>query len=173
MSAQPATASDSPHYALELEAAKLGTKNQLERFLAGYLPEDELLALARKVLFAPFDGFERWGKDTKVKPFEIQHSPRCPCHPRVGGGSAEVEAEFETAQAGELTHAEWEVYRAMGAARDHASKHPWLVGTSSVTTEPLAHFATCRKCEAEASRMSAKVTIEWAGRKLVREYVLR
>ena len=154
------------HRDLEHAAAKLGTENQRERYAAGMLPEDELLALARGELFKPFDGFKRWGKDTKVRAFDIRH--RSPCVL-----TRESDINFEVTQAGELTHDEWVVYKQIGEARDYASRHAWLAGISSVVIEPLAHFATCPACDAESTRMSAKVTIEWAGRKLVREYVLR
>jgi hypothetical protein len=166
---------DRPIQQVELEAAaaKLGTTNQQERFAAGLLPEDELLALARAELFKPFEtlaqhGVKRWGKDTKVRPSEIRHDSRGRCDMRH-----ESEITYETCQAGELTHDEWEVYRLVMTARDEAAKHPWLASTAAVTIEPLAHFATCTACQAEASRMSVKATIKWAGRELVREYLLR
>src|SRR6185295_12666870 len=47
---------------LELEALKLGTDNQRERYSAGLLPEDELTALARTELFTGFAGLRRWAK---------------------------------------------------------------------------------------------------------------
>jgi hypothetical protein len=162
---------------LELEtlAVRLGTTNQQERFAAGMLPEDELLALARAELFKPFellamDGVKRWGKDTKVKISEIRHERTC--EEREDASPQAI--LFETCQAGELKHGEWETYRRFQTTRDIAAEHPWLARVArGVLLEPLAHFATCSVCQAEASRMSVKVTIHWAGRELVREYVLR
>lgn len=156
---------------LELAAVKLGTKNQQERFAAGLLPEDELLALARAELFRPFDGYRRWAKDTKVRASEIRH--KRDCEEASDPMTSDEAIVFETCLAGDLTHDEWEVYREMGCARDEAAKHPWLASMASVVIEPIAHFATCTVCQGEASRMSVKIIIEWAGRKLTREYVLK
>ncbi len=154
---------------LELAAVALGTDNQRERFAAGLLPEDELLALARAELFKPFNHLPRWGKDTKVMPGEIRH--RRNCEERNDRTSPEP-IVFETAQAAELSHQEWVAYREVQKARDLAAHHPWL-DSAAVLIEPLMHFATCTVCQGEASRASAKITIHWAGRDLVREYVLR
>jgi hypothetical protein len=154
------------HTELEAAAVRLGTQNQQERFAANLLPEEELLGLARAVLFEPFSlGITPWGTKTRVQVNDVKHHKDC----AVGDGSDVV---FDTTQAGELNHDEWERYREFMRIRDRAALHPWLDSPQAVTLEPIAHFATCRHCEGEACRMSVKVTIEWAGRKLVREYVL-
>lgn len=150
---------------LEAAAAHLGTDNQRERFAAGLLPEDELLALARGELYRPFDGLPRWGKYTLVRVADIRHTPKCEGHDK--------DVVFESCQAGELSHDEWVAYRALQAARDIAALHPWLSSPGAITLEPMGHFATCTACDAEVCRMSAKVIVKWAGRELVREYVLR
>lgn len=160
---------DSPHHHAEIAAVATGTPNQQERYAAGFLPEDELLALARAELFKPFDGFKRWAKDTRLQAKDVRHDKTCEEH---GAPTSAEPIVFETCQAIELSHDEWKIYRSIGEARDTADRHDWLA-PGSVTIEPLAHFATCSVCQAEAVRMSTKVTVAWAGRRLVREYVLR
>lgn len=159
---------------LEVLAVKLGTANQQERYAAGLLPEDELLAIARTELFKPFEllaqqGVKRWNKDTRVRLNEIRHERSC----EERNDTSPEAILFESCQAGELTHGEWETYRIFQKHRDIAAAHPWLATVNGVVLEPIAHFATCSVCQAEASRMSVKVTVHWAGRALVREYVLR
>jgi hypothetical protein len=151
---------------LEAEAIKLGTDNQRERYAAGLLPEDELLAIAREELFRPFAAFSRFSTAVKVRDRDVHHTRDCPRTRTI---------EYETTQADELSHDEWAGYRAIQAARDVAFLHPWLqaAGAGHVTTEPLMHWGSCPLCKAEAYRSSARVVVEWAARELVREYVLR
>ena len=80
--------------------------------------------------------------------------------------------EFETAHATELTHDDWERYRAFQAARDKAALHSWLATSGDVILQPLTHWASCPLCEAEVCRQTVHVQIAWAGRTLVREYLL-
>ena len=154
---------------LEAMAVRLGTRNQQERFAAGLLPDDEINSLARTELFKPFADLPKWG-NKMLRAEHVKHEPRC--NTQGGIVTCDGRVEFETCDVAELSHDEWEVYRLVQQGRDTAANHPWL-DLGSVTIEPLAHFATCSECEAEASRVSAKVTIKWAARELVREYVLR
>ena len=150
---------------LEEAAVHFGSDNQKERYAAGLLPEEELCGLAREQLFKPFAGIPRWGTMTRVQAKDVRHHRQC--------AAGDTDIVFEAVAAGELTHDEWEAYRLIQAARDIAAVHPWLMSTNAITLAPMAHFATCRHCEAEACRTSVKVTIQWAGRELVREYVLK
>jgi len=156
---------------LELEALKLGTDNQRERYSAGLLPEDELTALARTELFTGFAGLRRWAKrdhtalGEKLK-HRISHAGAAclnnPDHP-----------DLETTDAEELEADEWNTLKHIQAMADIVTRHHWLVRShGSVQIKPSTHWATCKSCKAETSRSSAKVTIEWAGRLLTREYAL-
>jgi hypothetical protein len=147
----------------ELEALSLATDNQRERYAAGLLPEDELLAIARAELFKPFDGFKRWRTGSGVKSEDVRHDRDCQDRTVI----------FETTQAGELSHDEWSMYRTIGEARNKSALHSWFTESAAVTIEPLTHWATCTSCKGEAARSSVKVSVQWAGRVLVREYSLQ
>lgn len=162
---------------LERDAlAARGTDNQRARHKAGVLPEDELLAVARAELFAPFNAFTQW-HNRNLKPSAVRHKERH-CHGRI---------DFETAEPDELTHEQWEALAQIKAAAEIAADHHWVTRSlneaaersgilaanmRSVIVEPLAHWATCEKCGAEEVRASVKITILWAGRSLAREYAL-
>jgi hypothetical protein len=156
---------------LELEAlASLGSANQRERYLANVLPESELLALVRTELFKPFDGFTRLHKLTASDLIPLG----CACHGKPGW-----KVEYETAEAAELGHEQWETLAAIRRAAEPLVDHHWIVRSSwevesgpRVLVETLAHWATCNLCQTELDRPSAKVSIRWAGRVLTREYQL-
>src|SRR5277367_1555304 len=59
---------------LEHEALKLGTDNQRERYAAGHLPQEELLALARESLFGSFKDIQRW---KALGYAEVNHKGTC------------------------------------------------------------------------------------------------
>lgn len=91
-----------------------------------------------------------------------------PC-PAVG----RPDFEIETAEVDVLTAAEWDTLRKLQDMARAAEVHPWLVRSGgTVKVEPATTWATCKVCKSEACRSHAKVSIEWAGRTLVREYVL-
>lgn len=59
-------------------AAALGNDRQRARFENGWLPEEELLAIARTELFKPFDETERrYSSAMKIKYTDIRHTPAC------------------------------------------------------------------------------------------------
>lgn len=151
-----------------------GTENQRARYAEGLLPEDELLAIARAELFAPLNDF---GPFRKLKPQECKHKSRL-CRGHI---------EFETREAGELAHDEYEGLAKIRVAAELASRHEWinssLVNESMrtnvslhdmrrITVTPMTHWGTCKECGHETTRSSAMVTILWAGRLLSREYRL-
>lgn len=154
------------HTWLELEALKLGTDNQRERYAAQLLPEDELTALARTELFKVFGDTHRWKAITKT---EVKHS-------NTGhgcGGADGRHVTFETCDVGELAHDEWENLKLITQMVNLAQRHTWLVRSGGkVTIACQSHWASCATCESEVCRSSAKVSIEWAGRILTREYAL-
>lgn len=152
---------------LELEAIAYGNTNQRERYAAGVLPEDELLGIVRPLLFNPFHELPRWSigrdRDRMVFTLRKQHEP---CDNIV------FLVDMETTAVAELTAAEWDRLKTINAAAEIAGKHPWISQAGSVAVRTASHWVTCMSCKAEVVRSSAKVTIQWAGRALVREYAL-
>jgi hypothetical protein len=135
-----------------------GTASQLERYDAGLLPDDELFALARTVLFAPFAGFRRW---VKLAPADLMH--RRGCHGDVA---------FETRSAPDLNAEEWAMFKTIRdvvfEANDNVLREHHTSGDVSI----VEHAGTCAVCGAQVFARSASVRIEWAGRPLSREYSL-
>lgn len=153
---------------LEIEALKEGTENQRERYAAGVLPEDELTHLARAILFKGFGdlALRRWAsRDRDALGRQLKHRPLCdqqPTHDPI----------METCEVDELSADEWRLLTRIREMAKAAALHPWLAPDGKVEVTTSAHWATCQHCKAEAVRASAKVTIHWAGRQLVREYAL-
>lgn len=150
---------------LELEALKNGTEDQRERYAAGFLPEEELTQLARNVLFEPLAGLDlrRWAsRNREMLAKDLKHAAD---HSQI---------EYETCDVDSLSTDEWKRLKAIQAGAEIIKTHPWcddrVGGKVEVTT--AAHWATCKGCGVEAVRHSAKVTIHWAGRQLVREWSL-
>jgi len=135
-----------------------GTANQLERYEAGLLPDDELFALARTVLFAPFAGFRRW---VKLAPADLMH--RRGCHGDV---------TFTTRAAPDLNSEEWAMFKTIRdvvfEANDNVLREHHTSGDVSI----VEHVGTCAVCGAQVFARAASVRVEWAGRPLSREYGL-
>jgi hypothetical protein len=135
-----------------------GNLNQMERHLAGLLPDDELLTLARGVLFAPFTAYKRW---IKLSPGDLMHRRGC-----------RGVVSFTTHSAPDLTAEEWSRYKtirdAVHAANGGVLKPYGALGE----VELVEHVGTCAPCGAECSARSVSIRIEWAGRPLSREYSL-
>lgn len=175
--------------------AHYGTTSQLERYAADLLPEDELCALAREQLYKPFGGLARYSSSEKIKVSELRHQSDCAVFVkeseirRADGGEPfspetqkriargiqkyliEDAIDFETCAMAELDKEGWQWLKAIESSAEAARKHPYLAG-GTVVVEPLTHWATCRHCQAEIDRSTAKVHIHWAGRTLTREYLL-
>ena len=155
------------HTWLELEALKLGRADQRERHAAGVLPEEELLALARGVLYAPLDGWTRW-KNRDLHAREVRHKGSCE--------SRHNDVEYKTLGGAELPAMDADTWNRLGELRHAVNRinvHPWLVKShASATVEVTKHEARCVKCRAVAVRYTARVALPWAGRILVREYLL-
>jgi hypothetical protein len=150
---------------LELEALEKGTTDQRERYHESVLPDEELTGLARVELFANFLGLSRWASRDHLRlERELKHGSHTALSTNIA---------YETAEVTELTAEEWATLRRIQGAAEQTRKHQWIVRPgATVTVEPSTHWASCSVCEAETFRSSAKVTIQWAGRLLVREYAI-
>lgn len=147
---------------LELAVLEGASDNQRERYDAGLLPEDELLTLARAELFKAFDGIPRWSWNKHVR--DLRHASDC--------ATKDTSPAYEQCDVGEVTATEWENLKLVTRAASETNHHPWLDRTGNCVVEAAAHWLTCPTCKAEMYKVSAKVTIHWAGRALVREYNL-
>lgn len=155
---------------MEAEAVKLGDDNQRERFAAGVLPEDELLFLARNELFRPFADMRRWSSSGRSG---VNLTASAVHHERLCNAKDGSRVTFETTDASELGHDEWRTLKSLQELAHVVEVHPWMRRSGGkVTIQRHTHWATCDRCKAEAFRSSAKVSIEWAGRVLTREYAL-
>jgi hypothetical protein len=140
--------------------AAYGSENQYERFMAGLLPESELMSLARHHLFAPFAEFRRWAK---IEDRDMRHERTC-----AGG-----EVRFITQKPDTLTHDEWSIFKKIGAAVSVANNaRPFAANNITATVELVEHVGRCSACEAEVYGRAASIRIIWAGRPLSREYTL-
>jgi len=135
-----------------------GTVNQTERYEAGLLPDDELFALARVVLFSSFGDFRRW---VKLAPADLMH--RRGCHGDV---------TFATQPAPDLNAEEWAFYKTIIDAAADANETLLRRYRTSCDVSIVDHIGTCVVCGAKVSAKAASVRIEWAGRPLSREYSL-
>lgn len=134
----------------------------------GALPENDLLALARAELFSPLAKVERWaGRDWSKIEQAIAHAGRC-------WESTPPEALYahETAPIKALTLHQWDQQAAIHRAAAEIRRHPWIQNDASVVVVDTTNTATCRQCHGSARRNVIKVSVAWAGRHLVREYVL-
>lgn len=163
---------------LETEALALGTDNQRERYAAGVLPDDELLQLARAVVFKGFD-FPRWhareGRDGMARSF--RHARTCTkvdsLAKRALQSKVWVADHFEVTDVGDMSAREWEVSRKIIDMVTALNMHPWMLNQGMVAwVDTCAHWLTCPDCKAEQRRAVAKVSVPWAGRTLVREFLL-
>lgn len=150
-----------PHVVDQTARRKLieshGTTNQLERYLAGLLPDDELHALARGVLFAPFAGFRRW---IKLAPADLMHRRGC-----------RGDVTFRTQEVEDLEADEWSKFKDV---RDVLFANDGILRANNAhgKVEIVEHIGQCSLCGNECSARAAAVKIDWAGRPLSREYSL-
>jgi len=154
---------------LELRALELGTPNQMERWIAKLLPEDELTALARKEIFSGLDTFKRWKNVSEEDAdADIKHTGMCEAI------DTRPPLVFDTLPAYHMTHDEWDTMKKIQSIIDTTAKrHVWCAdGGCTIKMKPQAHNATCARCNKGRSYATALVTVEWAGRTLTREYAL-
>jgi len=140
-----------------------GSANQRQRFDAHLLPEEELLALARVTLFTAFETFDRWSQ--RAVRIEMMNAFRHAGH----RGCSKEHLGYEIHELAEANATEWDRLKAITRAASETNQHPWVASCRVVCS---SLWVTCSRCQAESMRSSAKVTITWAGRDLVREYAL-
>lgn len=170
---------------LEIEVVARGTPDQRERWAANLLPEDELLVIARGVLFAPFEGLPRYNARSNrpsatIRPIDVHHTdlcgyrrqPREEFDPYVARLARQGAIRFEVAEATELGATEWASLKKMSVLVSQASQHAWIAPGQGFSLEPRAHWASCTMCHEEIVKHSAMVSVYWAGRTLSREYIL-
>lgn len=161
----------------EMEAVRLGTEDQRERYGAGALPDEELCRIARSVLFTAFDGFL---PRKKLTASAIGHPRRqdsqvwlCATPGAADHSAFPIPVTWSTMPSPVLTPSEWVTLTRMNRAVNDTNRHPWLVDAPiSATIATRIHKGVCQRCQREAAQASALVTIAWAGRTLSREYVL-
>lgn len=155
---------------LEHQAIEHATERQVELYREGRLPQEEILQIARAVLFKPFGQFERWALSHERQKMirQIRHVITCdPSYRDYDRSVEDGDGRFEP------TGAEASNLAMLCAAALGAGQHPWLERTGgTVKVDPYTHWLSCTKCEGETSRSSAKVTITWGEHELVREYAL-
>ncbi len=149
---------------------RIATEGQQSRYARGELPEDEILTIARAVLFKGFGAFNRWATgrahDQMIK--ALRHVVTC-----TAAHDSDIELDTVFAESDALTEVEAENLRTLQACANGAKVHPWLVHTGGTVRVTWAtHYVTCGSCGAEEGRSSGKVTITWGERELVREYAL-
>lgn len=125
----------------------------LARHREGYLPDEELCAAARKLLFAAFDDAPRY---KRLYASDAEHEEDCDVE-----DADDENVEFDVHDAEELTRTE---YQQLLAYRELAP--------TDATVEPREHTLRCRACDFTVYRRSARVTMEWHGRTFTREYAL-
>jgi hypothetical protein len=135
-----------------------------ELYDAGRLPEQELLALIRASFFAPFgaDKFDR------ITAKDVTHRPLCAHNDaRIKYSSSSSEITSITSNEGRI------IWLGMLGAADAVPKK--MFGQehagATCTIDLRVHQATC-PCGAHVSRLSAHVTITFAGRTVARELAL-
>lgn len=172
---------------LERPALELGRPDQRERWEARVLPEDEILFLARNELFKPFDGLPRWNSrsgrnNATIRWGDVRHKSDCAYRkakyedwePYVERLKNQNAIRFEATPADELDANRWAALKHVMVLARRASLHPWLATSAGqeFAVAPRAHWATCTMCAEEVFKVSALVSVQWAGRLLSREYVL-
>lgn len=151
------------HIAAERQLLELrGTDEQRERYFAGFLPEDELLMLARDLLYAPFAGLRRWAK---IHQGAVRH--RVGCEVKF---TSDAGVSFATRAAQNMSADEWAMFKTILDIANTVTHR--RLDSASISVEVIEHIGECRGCHATVSGKSASVRITWAGRELSREYSL-
>ncbi len=132
-----------------------GTEEQLERFDAGVLPNDEFVALAEQQLFAPFEGLAAY---VPLVESDLDHVEDCQ-------GDPEDDVRFGSSEA---DRSEWDADEWAGIKRVRAVAEP----VSGATSQVREHRAHCRQCQAELYRYGVRVSIEYAGERYDREFAI-
>jgi len=124
-----------------------GTVDQVERYDAGVLPADEFVRVAKARLFAPLVDFATYAR---LDVSDVEHSDEC------YEGKVKFRSEEYT---GPLSADQWARLQELRTAVPEGA-----------AVELREHTAYCSSCDEIATRLGARVTIEWAGEKYAREY---
>ena len=135
-----------------------------ELYDAGRLPEQELLSLIRASFFAPFTA----DKYDRISAKDVQHKPLCTANDaRIRYSSSSSEITAITSNEGRLI---WLGLRAASEAVPRKAFGQEHAG-AACTLDLRQHQAVC-PCGAQVYRLSAHVTITFAGRTVARELAL-
>lgn len=154
-------------YAKDARAAVVsrGTASQIERHAAGVLPESEYTEIVKIALFEPFGDAQLYIKMTKN---DLSHADEC-----EGG------CKFSTEDySGGLTEQQYDSRKAVLEIVDAIGSADALdvAGTITIASTTRQHEAYCssdvQECTACLTRLSERVTIEFAGVKYTREFAL-
>lgn len=146
-----------------------GSAGQKDRWLNNVLPEDELKAVARSVLFVDFEHQRRW---QKMRPSDLVHHRVCPTLDLTGPDREKV-TSFLTTDVEGLTDGEWQMAQALiGKASDLSRLPENMKAQVRYRTELRSHRASCSICKAALVKPSILISVTWAGRDLSREYAL-
>lgn len=133
---------------------KHGTESQRERHAADVLPEDELLRVARGVLFAPLAEFPRY---RKIEFRDIEHGDDCMADADMTTFHDDDAVSLDEG----LTEGQWKALKAIEKA-----------APAGAVVSPRNRWLKCKGCDETATSIAARVTIQWAGRDLVHYYDL-
>ena len=164
----------------ECQALSVGSSGQRERWASGYIPEAELLELARNELFGPFGLLTQRRKMVFAAiphPKDERGIWRCAGqYLKTIGASLDELVEWSTTPHPDLSAVEWVTLGRIRQAVSEVIKHPWMGRARRHTEEAGVHVrehkGICKRCGESARERSALVSIQWAGRVLSREYVL-
>lgn len=147
------------HTWLELEAVATGSEAQQASYRDGRMSEAELRRLARDQLFAPFIAATARGELVRWQPMpwsEVDHK-RSGCIGRV---------DFRK-------HAVMGPVGRIAELAELGSRHEWMRRTGGrFQIVTYQHVGECQKCHATAEKLSAHVSVLWAGRSLALEYAI-
>lgn len=166
---------------------RTGTAEQLERFKAGVLPEEELCTLARGELFKRFEALPRWNsrsnrRSASLHMTDVRHDADCGYrkgeHEPFDMWALRLKANgavrFETTAASEMSASDFAKFKAICALVSRVNQElPAVTKLDNPTpfeAVPKTHWATCTMCAREELRHTALISVHWAGRTLSREY---
>lgn len=151
---------------LERSIVATGTDNQRARYADNLLPEDELAQLARIHYFAELS-FPRWASRDRLHLYYVfPHAKTCEFRGAPMPPDLVVTRAAQTMDANSYAVLE-RVKQAVEITRLRNATE-----LDGVNVEILEHALKCQTCGRERLAFSAKVTITWAGRPLVREFSL-
>lgn len=153
--------------------AQWGTKVDYDRHAGHLLPEDELLAVARTVVYRRFAEFKRYDGGARIYASDIRHKHGCSIR-LLALSEQEKAFQYETVAPPGLNEEAWlvleDIRKVANRLNDDA---PTFAGLGQYQVDIRRHQAHCPECAATASRDTTMVTVTWLGRTLSREYLLR